>query len=459
MPTYEVVLNDGRKLHIEADTPPTEEEVTQYLYPKPNEQMATSEQFAPKPDQSKLSANAPSTVGFIKNLATDAVGMGKGALDTLGKRSMAQDFTNPKDPMTPGKMVDFVSSRAKADTDPEQIYQHPAQFLTDAAVVADAAPSVGRGIKAGVKWAAEPGPIKAMARGAAENTPLIGKPIKGAIRGLNKYRAGQAARVPTPMAEGFDQFMPNKGGPVSPDAGVTTGPKIPYGPSDSSPMAAGYDQYGSGGGGVEDILQGHLMEEMGQKPTMGAPPPPTEAGPSTIFDDSGRPLGDQTYANGRSADTVDEVGQARAQSEQISGNKHPMVGTGMPGATFKYSDPMSGEKFFDVPTETGPSTISHTEALKRGYEIPAVDESVDPVAEMQKVRAARDAAQARQQSIPDEAPAPAAAPTAPDMFSQETPWHSGAESGSPDALAASKLHQNDAEMDAIYKALLADPRK
>lgn len=192
MPVYEVEMSDGRKFQVEADKPPTEADITEHLKGKPNTQTATSEQFAPKPDESAL-VNPPTAGGFIKNLGRDAMDMGKSMLQAGGARAGAGRNFDAVGTTRPSNVANFVKSRAAADTDPAQIYQRPAAFLADAAAVADMAPGVGRGVmEAGRQVGRVSGPAGAMAKGAAMETPILGKMAKGAIRGLEKYNKASA---------------------------------------------------------------------------------------------------------------------------------------------------------------------------------------------------------------------------------------------------------------------------
>lgn len=531
MPTYEVTLQSGQVLEIDADHPPTEQEVMEHMFPNAGKtQPASTQQFAPKPDESQLGPGAPSTIGFVKNIGSDLAGQAKAAYKSGVDRLKAKDFS-AVGATRPSDVINLVKSRATADTDLEQIYQHPAAFLEDAAMVADAAPGVARGVNRVAGGGGVGGMALDATKAIAKNVPIVGPAVKGAATDFMASRAARAAKAaseaavapglerfmpntPAPSREvappatdfgppELDRFMPNTGAGGSGAPGSVASDRIPYGPSGVEAPAGAVDNTGGRMTGasapsVEDVLQQHLEEEMGRqgdpaKRMNSAPDTQPVGGGATkqsgtfSSDDSVGQAGG--YTSGRPATSAgdwiqDEEGrniapQPVGEVSDPAFDAHRESSRGkhgdQPVATPKGADPISGKQMYDI--AGGPShgsTVSEDQLAGLGARVP---EGATVPGEVE-MRAARDAAQARQQGLVSQVdPEVAMEPEvdgqasddndtvtggdrgAPAMYSQEQPWHSGATPGSADAKQASGLHKQDAEMDAIYRALMEDPRK
>lgn len=299
MPTYEVTLVDGRVLHVDADRPPTPDEVTKALYPNPNRETASGESLAPASDTSRL-VNPPTTGGFLRRIVPDAIATASQLAEQtpeLAKRMLVPQLNmNPTTVAAvrgaPGAMV----ARAKADMDPAEIYQHPAGFIADAAGLAEGGVGLARGTLNMGRALGRNGVARAVLKGAAEDVPVL----RGGMKAYKNYQearaAGRAAasEIPTGTASGLDRHMPNTS-PVSRE--VAPGAVIPpnpmegldrFMPNTSAPSNSGATVEDAASQEVQRLLgsQGEAGQATGAPPVENVPPTPQGA-PASPTPDAG----------------------------------------------------------------------------------------------------------------------------------------------------------------------------
>lgn len=431
MALYEIELTDGRKFQVEADKPPTEQEVMEKLGVgekkpefKPNTVTADPKDFTPKPDESQL-INPPTTWGFVKNLGSELAGQAKEVGSAL-KNYKGGSFDNAPGV---GGVANFIANRAKADTNLNTIYKKPASFLEDVAAMTPVAEGAGKGImRSGER-------IGNVAAGAAKGA-VGGESGRGVVKGMLKGGIEGLTKKVNPRIPGFDPYMPNVG--AGGDGGPVSGDRTPYiGTSPDmaqpNPNAGGQLRPGVRASTLEEELIAGLKQEMGDKVNkMNAAPgqetvgagPTRQSGTFPKGEVVGQPGG---YTSGRPSQT---------RTQWDIGN------TNYSGASDEPGGWRGGGN--------GPANDANiTDRMPPEFQPDMVDDG----------GAAADAADREWQAAHPAMPKTVANPPTPDRYLQETDWHSGAESGSPEASQAAFLHRHEAELDAIYKQLLADPRK
>lgn len=224
MPTYRVTdPRSGKTLSVSGDSPPTEGELYKLFAVEGGPETRAG--------------------GIAQSLSDTALGAAKGVAEGFAApvlhpietvKGLARTVAHPLDAAS--GLASFATRAATEGLAPEEGGQAIGAIL-GAKYLPGAGTRVVKGLKR-LAPAVSSGTELALAgaKGAATNLPFVSGPVKGAIRGVRgalKERALAADAARPAMAEGFDQFMPNRSATPSAEPTASVTPHTPAGPTGS----------------------------------------------------------------------------------------------------------------------------------------------------------------------------------------------------------------------------------